>query len=178
MQQEACRNGSQTYKGQGRQVIGPASVQRTRLTTGQSPSRFWATGRLFTPVLAPFLWNRWFALLLAGIATLQVGLVAAGLDGWPCPVKATLRVPCPGCGLSTAMVLLLRGEWHAALSMHAFAPIFLLGLILMTVSAVLPGRLHRRVVGRIAALECQTGIVTFVLLSLVVYWGVRLLGLS
>jgi len=75
------------------------------------------------------------------------------------------------------MVSLLQGEWRAALSTHAFAPVLLLGFILMAVIAVLPGRLNRGAVRRIAALERRTGIVTFVLLGLVVYWGIRLLGL-
>jgi len=132
-------------------------------------------GWLFVPVLASLLENRLVALLLGGIAALQIGLVAVGLDGWQCPVKATLGVPCPGCGLSTAMVLLLQGEWRAALATHVFAPIFLLGLILMAVVSVLPGRLHRGAVRWIATLERRTGMVTFVLLALVVYWGVRLL---
>ena len=109
---------------------------------------------------------------------LQIGLVATGLDGWQCPVKAALGIPCPGCGLSTAMVLLLRGEWRAALSTHAFAPVLLFGFVLMAVVTALPEPLHRKAVSRIAALERRTGIVTGVLLALVVYWCVRLLGLS
>ena len=136
------------------------------------------TDALFAPVLAPLLENRLIALLLVAVMTLQLGLAAVGLDGWQCPVKATLGVPCPGCGLSTAMILLLRGEWRAALSTHAFAPIFLVGFILMAVVAVLPSRLHWRAVRWIALLESRTGPVTFVLLGLVVYWGVRLFGSS
>lgn len=139
--------------------------------------RSWIAGQLFRPLLAPLLKERRVALLLSGITMLQVGFVAAGLDGWQCPVKATLGVPCPGCGLSTAMVLLIQGEWRAALSWHAFAPIFLLGFILMTVVAVLPDRLHREAVRWIAVLEDRTGIVTCVLLGLVVYWVLRLPGL-
>jgi hypothetical protein len=121
--------------------------------------------------------DRWFALLLVGIAALQVGLVALGVGGWRCPIKAMLGVPCPGCGLSAAMVSLLRGDWRAAISSHAFAPVFLLGFILLTVSALLPEPARRRVVDRIAAVERRTGVVTFVLLTFVVYWVFRLLGL-
>nr|HID13878.1 DUF2752 domain-containing protein [Anaerolineae bacterium] len=165
--------GSYPYKSRGSR----STVQQARITTDQA-IRSWIKGQWSVPLLASLLEHRRVALLLGGIATLQIGLVAAGLDGWQCPVKATLGVPCPGCGLSTAMVLLLRGEWRAALSTHAFAPIFLLGFVLMAVVSVLPARLHRRAVLRIAALERRTGMATFVLLGLVVYWCVRLLGLS
>ncbi|MBN1811532.1 MAG: DUF2752 domain-containing protein [Anaerolineae bacterium] len=134
-------------------------------------------GWLFTPVLASLMQNRWSALLLVGIAALQVGLVALGVDGWRCPIKAAFGVPCPGCGLSAAMVLLFQGEWRAALSSHAFAPVFLFGFVLMVVVSLLPGRVHRMVVRWIAALERRTGVVMFVLLALVVYWGFRLFGL-
>lgn len=150
-------------------VIGSTSAQR-----GKSAGRIrW----LFTPVLASLMQDRWFALLLVGIAALQVGLVALGVGGWRCPIKAMLGVPCPGCGLSAAMVSLLRGDWRAAISSHAFAPVFLLGFILLTVSALLPEPARRRVVDRIAAVERRTGVVTFVLLTFVVYWVFRLLGL-
>jgi hypothetical protein len=134
-------------------------------------------GWLFKPVLASLMWNRWSALVLVGVAALQVGLVALDVDGWRCPVKAVLGVPCPGCGLSAAMVLLFQGQWRAALSSHAFAPVFLFGFVLMAVVSLLPGRLHRTIVRWIAAVECRTGIVTFVLLALVVYWVPRLFGL-
>ena len=134
--------------------------------------------RMFTPILASLLRDRWTALLLVGIAGLQVGLVALGLPGWICPIKATLGVPCPGCGLSTAMVLLLRGEWRAALATHAFAPVFLLGFALLVVVSLLPERLRQPVVRWIGTVEQRTGIVLLLLLSLVAYWGFRLFGLS
>jgi len=133
---------------------------------------------LFRPILAPLLSERKVALLLAGIGTLQVGLVATGLPGWPCPIKAALGVPCPGCGLSAAVVLLLRGRWSYALRVHAFAPVFLLGIMLMMMVSLLPADLHRRAVARIAALERRTGIVAFLLLGLVAYWVLRLRCLS
>lgn len=129
---------------------------------------------LFAPVLAPLLSNRLFSLLLTGIGVLQVALVTAGLPGWQCPVKAALGVPCLGCGLSTAMALLLRGRWYDALSTHAFAPFFLFGFILMAVVGVLPERLRVSTIDRVASLERRTGLVAFLLLGLVAYWVVRL----
>lgn len=172
-----CKNASRGSKDQVEKMIGPTSVQRVGPTAGQASPGIWASFRLFVPVFASLLQNRRVAVLLVGIATLQIGLVAVKIHGWLCPIKAILGVPCPGCGLSTAIVLLLRGDYRAALSTHAFAPIFLAGLILTFVIAALPRRLRRKTVDRIAVFERRTGIVTFVLLGSVVYWGFRLVGL-
>ena len=108
---------------------------------------------------------------------LQVWLTAAGLPGWQCPVKSVLGVQCPGCGLSSAMVLFIRGEWRAAMSTHAFAPLFLIGFVLMMIAGALPDRLHKAWVSRIDALERATGFTTFILTGIVVYWVLRLFGL-
>ena len=86
-----------------------------------------------------------------------MGLVTTDMPGWPCPVKAVLGVPCPGCALSTAVVPLVRGIWSYALRDHAFAPLFLL---------------------RIMTLERRIGIVAFLLLGVIVYWVLRLNRLS
>lgn len=159
------------------QTVDLTSVKHTKSTPEQpaSPSR--TAGKPFAPILASLLQERWTAFLLTGIAMLQVVLVALGLPAWICPIKATLGVPCPGCGLSTAMVLLLQGEWRAALSTHAFAPVFLLGFALMVVVSLLPERPRQAAIRWIAVVEQRTGIVLLLLLGLVAYWGLRLLGL-
>jgi hypothetical protein len=131
----------------------------------------------FRPLLFSYLLrNRKIALLLLGIALLQLGLVSGALVGWQCPVQTTLGIPCPGCGLSKAIIALVRGEWRAALFEHAFAPVFLLGYILMMAVVALPGRQYRLVVRWVAVIERRTGLVLCVLLGLVVYWLVRLVG--
>lgn len=135
-----------------------------------------AAASLFHPLLVPLLSERKVALLLAGIGTLQVGLVATGLPGWSRPVRGVLGVPCPGCGLSATVVLLLRGIWRDALRVHAFAPVFLLGIMVMVI--LLPDDLHRTAVARTTALERRIGIVAFLLLGLIVYWVPRLYHLS
>ena len=90
-----------------------------------------------------------------------------------------LGVPCPGCGLSVAVVLLLPVIWSDALRVHAFAPVLLLGIVLMVVVVtLLPDDSYLTAVARIAALERRTGIVAFLLLGLIVYWVLRLYRLS
>jgi hypothetical protein len=40
-----------------------------------------------------------------------------------CPVAAITRHPCPGCGLTRATLLLLRGDVAGALHMHPLSPL-------------------------------------------------------
>jgi hypothetical protein len=140
-------------------------------------SQSWITEYLFMPVLAPLMLNRRTVFILTGVAALQVFLTALGLGGWQCPIKSALGIPCPGCGLSRAMVLLIHKEWHAAMVTHAFAPVFLVGFVLMLIVGVMPDRLHRHSVRRIAVLERHTGFIPLLLIGIIVYWMLRSVGL-
>lgn len=132
----------------------------------------------FRPVLASILRDRRFGSLICGAAVLQLLLTLAGLPSWTCPIFHTLGVPCPGCGLTRASLFLVRGEWKQALVMHAYAPIFLLVLAIITLCTIGPGHQVERLVLRTEAIESYTGI-TFILLSgLILYWLARLLFLQ
>jgi hypothetical protein len=123
--------------------------------------------------LASLLRSRVTAALLAAVAALQLGLVAGGLPGWPCPLRAGLGIPCPGCGLSRAALELLRGEWRAALTHHAFAPLLLLAVAGVAGAGLLPERLRLSLLDGLERVERRTGLTAFVLLGLVVYWAAR-----
>ncbi|MFC1823981.1 DUF2752 domain-containing protein [Thermodesulfobacteriota bacterium] len=127
----------------------------------------------FRPVLAPLLQYRLIVPILAGIAALQVWLAAAGLPGWLCPIKSVLGIPCPGCGLSSSVALLFQNEWRASLHLHAFAPIFMAGILLFVIISILPPAVYQKSVGIIDALERRTGIIPFFMLSLIIYWLLR-----
>ena len=133
---------------------------------------------LTSPILAPILEDRLMPLILTVVGPIQVGLLAIGQHGWQCPIKVALGIPCPGCGLSTATLLLLKGRWRESLATHAFAPIFLVGLVTIAVVSLLPGRWRSRAIASIAVIERHTGVVAIVLLALVGYWGIRLLSMS
>lgn len=155
-------------------VSGLYPSQPTELVTKSAPrSPVWDV--LFAPIVAPLLAHRWVAFMLTGIGIAQLMLVGFGLPGWPCPLRMTLGIPCPGCGLSTAMAHFLRGDWTEALTIHAFAPIFLLGMLIMFIVSCLPATLHSKVVSFIADLERRTGAISFVLLGAIIYWVVRLI---
>jgi hypothetical protein len=129
----------------------------------------------FKPLLADLLQRRTESLVLLGAGAVHVGLTLAGLPGWACPFKAALGIPCPGCGLGTATAALLRGNWQEALSVHAFAPVFLLAILLLAVGVLLPATMRPVFIQRVAVFEQRTALAYWLFLGLFLYWGLRLL---
>jgi len=68
------------------------------------------------------------ALVLAGIAGM-VGLVLA-FQLPTCPTALFFGVPCPGCGLTRATLLLFTGDVAGALRMHPLVPLLLPAFVL------------------------------------------------
>jgi hypothetical protein len=130
----------------------------------------------FTPMFSTLLSNRTEGLALMGVGVLQVGLHLLGLPGWTCPFKAVFGIPCPGCGLTTAIDELLHGQVQAALHTHAFAPIFLAAFGLILGAAVLPQARREQLAAAVARFEKYTGITAWVSIALMLYWGIRLFG--
>ena len=130
---------------------------------------------LFRPLMGEVLNNRMEGMVIFGAAALQVCLVWAHLPGWPCPFKSVFGIPCPGCGLSTACVHLLTGDWKGALTIHAFAPLTILVLAAVLVISLLPEPTRLAVVKKLRSLESQTGFSALILAGLFIYWGLRLL---
>jgi hypothetical protein len=130
---------------------------------------------LFAPVLHPLLRDRKLLLIVTAVAFLQLGLTGFGLPGWQCPFFEVLGIPCPGCGLTRGTLLLLKGHWYAAISLHAFAPMLLLGLVCAGCSIALPDSYRLRFLGTLETLEVRTGFATLLLIGLILYWLARLL---
>lgn len=140
---------------------------------GESPVLTEAWSKRGGRPLASLLRSRALGLVLTGIAGLQVGLAAAGLPGWKCPLLTGLGLPCPGCGLSRAVVLLLSGQWRAALSHHAFSPVLLVAWLTLAVAALSPEAFRRPMIHAVERLERRTGLSTLLLVGLVLYWIAR-----
>lgn len=131
--------------------------------------------RRFPALVGPLLEQRVVLWVFLAVGALQVGLVALHLPGWPCAFRATTGKPCPGCGMSRALAALLRGDWHRALFLHAFAPLFAAAGALLLVAALLPAEARLRLAGRVAAFERATGVAVWLAVAFMVYWLVRLL---
>lgn len=125
-------------------------------------------------LLADLMGNRAVSLAIGGVAVAQVGLHFAGLPTWECPFQAALGIPCPGCGLTRATDLLLRGQVGESLRIHAFAPILLACVLLLLVTALLPAKARQRLVEVVRHFEQHTAFSALLLFGLMLYWGFRL----
>ncbi len=118
---------------------------------------------------------------VGGLATLG-GLTAVAVAlGWVrCPLAALYHIPCPGCGMTRAILLLASGRLEASLRMNALAvPALVAGLTLT--AAALQGA---RSGGGPAAPTPRTPLAQAAITgSIVVYaaavllWGLRWFGL-
>jgi len=80
--------------------------------------------------------------------------------------------------MTRATLFLFRGDLKQALTMHAYAPIFLVGLIIISLCIIGPRNHVERIIMKTEALESYTGITTILLGGLIVYWLARLLILQ
>lgn len=130
---------------------------------------------LYKPIFASILKNRGICAVISGAAILQLSLVFAGLPGWQSPFHSLLGFPDPGCGLSRAIVALFRGDWQTSLTFHAFAPFFVIALILIALVAIFPVEMKNKAVIWVEVVELRTGLTAYLLIGLVLYWLARLL---
>ena len=63
--------------------------------------------------------SRDFALALVVVGAVVLAAHAAGIV--LCPLRRFTGIPCPGCGSTRAAMLLLRGEFAAAVAMNPLA---------------------------------------------------------
>jgi len=132
---------------------------------------------VFSPI-SPILRDRKFTFALAGASGLHIALVSLSLPSWECPFFRLTGIPCPGCGLSRATTLLLKGDLAGSLRFHAFAPIFLFAIITLILSILLPKSIIQPAIARAERIERQTGLTVLILGGLIFYWLARLLFLQ
>lgn len=75
----------------------------------------------------------------AHVVMILVGwlLLANLLTESNCIYRATVGVPCPGCGLTRAMKLALNGEFSSAFTMHPLWPFIPLTILVLMVIFIL-----------------------------------------
>jgi uncharacterized protein YjeT (DUF2065 family) len=80
--------------------------------------------------------------------------------------------------MTRATGFLFRGQWKEAMTMHAFAPVFLLALILIALCTFGPRPQVDRMIAKTEALERHTGVTLLLLGGLILYWLARLVFLK
>jgi hypothetical protein len=75
--------------------------------------------------------------------------------------------------LTRATLELLAGQWRAALSHHAFAPVLLVALAVIGGASLLPAGLRITLIDGVERIERRTGLTAVVLVGLVLYWIAR-----
>jgi hypothetical protein len=128
----------------------------------------------FSP-LATILRNRRFGFVLIGALGVHIALGSLGLPGWQCAFLRLTGVPCPGCGLTRACMLLAKGDVQSSIRFHAFAPIFLVFVAILIIATLLPKSVTEPLIHKAETLERQTGITIIILGGLILYWLARLL---
>ncbi|MBC6435034.1 DUF2752 domain-containing protein [Nostoc sp. HG1] len=126
-------------------------------------------------LLSPLVKHRRSCLAICGSVGLHLTLVTFNLPSWQCPIRSSLGIPCPGCGLSRAMVAIAHGDWQRAMTIHAFAPIAIIVLSIVLVATFLPKSARIQLGNRLEKIERQSGITALLLSISLIYWLVRLL---
>ncbi|HLU47706.1 MAG TPA: DUF2752 domain-containing protein [Planctomycetota bacterium] len=98
---------------------------------------------------------------LAGIVALAVAgrlldLSPASLLLIPCPIRSLTDVPCPGCGMTRALLSIARGDLSTAWRFHPFAFLLVAGAGAIVLSPRLVARFRDRTPpkARIALVAC------------------------
>jgi hypothetical protein len=81
-----------------------------------------------------------------------------------CPFKALTGIPCPGCGMTRAILAVTKGDFHGAFSYNPFS----FFLLFMVAISVVPGKLAETLPSIMAAIMNYLFIV--VLISVLLFW--------
>ncbi len=111
---------------------------------------------------------------VVGFAVLGAAAVAAALGWIRCPLAALYHIPCPGCGMTRAILLLASGQVRDSLRTNALASPVLATSAILAWAAFAPDGRGPGARSRLR-LALTAAIVTYG--AAVVFWGLRWFGL-
>lgn len=131
---------------------------------------------LLKPWMAPLMRQRALCrwTLVAVLALFAGSLVGWSL--WPCPFAKLTGLPCPGCGMTRAMMAMLHGDWLLVMRLHPFAPFFAFTGSFCGLVSLLPQDLAGRVAARVESFERRTRLPALILLLFACFGLIRMLG--
>lgn len=113
--------------------------------------------------------------ILLGSVGIHLTLGAFGLHVYRCAFQSTTGLPCPGCGVSTGILCLLRGDWAGMWRAHPFSPYLVALGFVMLLLALLPRGRRYSLIETISHIEGLTHINAVMMTAFVVYGVARLL---
>ena len=122
-----------------------------------------------TQMLRALLLNRPIAVAVLAPFCLHLILTALALPGYRCPFNAVTGLPCCGCGISRAIVLLMRGDFSAMAATHPFAPYFFALGVLTGVSVLLSNSQRGSLASVVVWIERRTWMNAIALTAFAVY---------
>ncbi len=137
-----------------------------------------ATCRTAFAILKPMRRQFWIiaglimALVVARLLPLPQNGTIGGLPS-VCIFKNITGLPCPGCGLTRSVVYSAHGQWQQAITYHPFGPLFLAGVVLALVPAVISLRRPLNLYQTRAA----SILLTIAATAILILWVVRLSGI-
>lgn len=132
--------------------------------------RSWLDGMLKALADNPIV--SWILLASVGI---HLTLGAFGLHVYRCAFNSASSLPCPGCGISTGILCLLKGDWTGMWNAHPFSPYLVaLGCVIFILTVLPRGRRHK-ILEVISRIERRTFFNAFMMAAFLVYGVARLL---
>jgi glucan phosphoethanolaminetransferase (alkaline phosphatase superfamily) len=110
-----------------------------------------------------------FAFVLLSVITLHgAGIVSADNVGnvlpFFCPFKILTGIPCPGCGMTRAILSITKGDFREALNYNPFSFFLLFAVVV----SIIPGKYMEKLLsGKDVAVNC---FLITVLVSVIVFW--------
>lgn len=127
------------------------------------------------PILAPIMRDRTISLILAAIPLVFLVLEDTTPFHWVCPFHALTNLPCPGCGMTRALISLAHLDVVEAVSMHPFSPLLVLGWTGWVIISVAPSKTRMKAIETIELIERKTAAVYLFFALFIAFGLARLL---
>jgi hypothetical protein len=135
----------------------------------------WTVNAWSVAMLRLLLQSRALGILLGGVAAIYLALLYFGVVLYRCPLHANTGLFCAGCGLSTALLAMFRGQFAVMWIQHPFAPYFVLLGAIVFLAGVLPDRPRKIWICFMLWMEYRTRLHAVLLISFAAFGAVRLL---
>lgn len=97
------------------------------------------------------------------------------VDIWYCPIKSATGIKCPGCGMVTSLLHIVKGNWTAALQSNPFAYFFYSGFLVLLMISFLPEPYYGKTLHFLDRLDKKSRFLHIILLLFVCFGLLRAL---